>query len=201
MIANVKKPLEIPTGLQTGVMSWCISILCFRAGNGHYLLLLSQCDNRHAKAALLSHPQEMNIQCVCVSVYECVWNPSNFPFRWAVIGEQRQSQCPLLRRCSSKKEKKGREGHFRRQIWKCRNSPLDRATHRDSPHVRLVPQEGADGGEEGGRESPPTPYDTDSSSSSSSSWPQTNTDLINTRTCKWSCARTYVRQCRASFNI
>lgn len=43
--------------------------------NGHYLLLLSKCDNHHAKAALLQRPQEMEIQslsALCVFVCECV---------------------------------------------------------------------------------------------------------------------------------
>lgn len=62
------------------VFRCCHSLSCF-PGNGHYLLLLSQCDNHGAKAAPLQRPQEMEIQCcVCVCVYS-----ANFPFRWALI--------------------------------------------------------------------------------------------------------------------
>lgn len=87
---------------------------CF-PGNGHDLPQLSQCDNQHAKAALLQHPQEMEIQsvsavCLCVKPISLSDEPLSAGRR-----AEAESAPPVLR------FRGGWEGgeHFRHHIWRC----------------------------------------------------------------------------------
>lgn len=98
------------------VFCCCHSLPCF-PGSGHYLLLLSQCDNHCAKAAPLQHPQEIEIQC-CVCTYS-----ANVSFRWALIYMQRRGRVSAPYSTNAASEGHGEGGeHFRCHTWKCWNS-------------------------------------------------------------------------------